>query len=48
MLFLNKLHLHVSDTFDHHQGACCAEYSDLTLRAFVQDTITNMSSRFKP
>jgi hypothetical protein len=38
ILFLNIFHLHVSVTFDHHQGACVTEYHNLTVCAIVQDS----------
>ena len=35
----NILHLHVSVSFDHHQGACVTQYHNVTMCAIVQDNI---------
>jgi hypothetical protein len=39
VFFLNVLHLNVSVTLDHHQGAYVTEYNNLTVCAIVQDTV---------
>jgi hypothetical protein len=40
ILSLNILHLRVSVTFDHRQGAFVTEYNNLTICAIVQDIVT--------
>jgi hypothetical protein len=47
VFFLNILHLQVSVTLEHLQGAYVTEYSNLIVLAFVQDVVNVYVSRSK-